>query len=83
MLAYYIHLIVLTERRSVGQLLATTNNNKKADETAKIIYIIHIPIYLMDFFKEKRSNDYLLESAIAEGTVHLPLHDLCDERDSN
>ncbi len=37
----------------------------------------------MDFFKEKRSNDYLLESAIIECTLQLPLHDVCDERDSN
>jgi hypothetical protein len=37
----------------------------------------------MDFFREKRSNDYLLESAIVEGTLQLPLHDLCDERNSN
>jgi hypothetical protein len=36
-LAYYIYLVVLIVRRSVGQIIATTNNNIKAGETAKII----------------------------------------------
>jgi hypothetical protein len=36
----------------------------------------------MEFFKRKKEVMTISQYAIAEGELQLPLHDLCDERDS-